>query len=55
MGPSETLAVTKTLQWEDYSLYVTDGTVEAEKKESRRVKFPVDLEAAYQLGIRLVS
>ncbi len=55
MGPAETLVVTKTLQWDDYSLYVTDGTDEAEKKESRKEKFPVDLEAAYQLGIRLVS
>ena len=52
MGTAETMVVTKTLQWDDYSKYVTD---EAEKKQSRREKFPVDLEATYQLGIRLVS
>lgn len=55
VGPSETLAVTKTLQWNDYSKYVTDGTDETEKKQSRKEKFPVDLEASYEMGKRLVS
>ncbi len=55
MGPAETLAVTKTLQWDDYSKYVTDGTDEYEKKQSRKIKFPLDLDAAYQMGKRLVS
>lgn len=55
VGPAETLVVTKTLQWEDYSKYVTDGTDEEEKKASRREKFPKDLETAYEMGKRLAS
>ena len=55
IGPAETLAVTKTLQWDDYSKYVTDGTDEYEKKQSRKIKFPLDLDVAYQMGKRLAS
>ncbi len=55
VGPAETLAVTKTLQWDDYSKYVTDGTDEYEKKQSRKIKFPIDLDAAYHMGKRLAT
>lgn len=55
VGPAETLAVTKTLQWNDYSKYVSDGIDEAEKKQSRKEKFPKDLESAFELGKRLAS
>ena len=55
IGPAETLAVTKTLQWNDYSKYVTDGTDEADKKKSRKEKFPMDLNTAYEMGKRLVT
>ncbi len=55
LGPSETLAVTDTLQWDDYSPYVSDGTDENHKKLARKNKFPLDLEAAYDLGKRFAS
>jgi hypothetical protein len=55
IGPAETFTVTSTLQWTDYSRYVTDGTDEAEKKQARKEKYPKDLDAAFQLGKRLAS
>ena len=53
LGPAESLFVTDTLQWEDYSKYVTDGLDEVHKKMVRREKFPKDLELVYELGKRL--
>ncbi len=55
LGPAESLYVTDTLQWDDYSRYVSDGTDEAHKRESRKSRFPVDLEAAYEMGKRLAG
>ena len=55
LGPAESLYVTDTLQWDDYSLYVSDGTDEAHKRESRLNRFPKDLEAAYEVGKRLTG
>jgi multimeric flavodoxin WrbA len=55
LGPSESLYVTDTLQWDDYSKYVSDGLDEAEKNESRLHRFPKDLEAAYEIGRRIAN
>jgi multimeric flavodoxin WrbA len=55
LGPSESLMVTDTLQWDDYSRYVSDGVDEEHKRSSRGDKFPRDLEAAYEIGARLAQ
>lgn len=55
LGPSESLMVTDTLQWDDYSQYVSDGVDEEHKKSSRRDKFPKDLETAYKIGVKLAQ
>ena len=55
LGPAESLYVTDTLQWDDYSRYVSDGLDEAHKRESRLRKFPRDLDAAFELGKRLAG
>ena len=53
LGPVESLFVTDTLQWDDYSKYVNDGLDEEHKKRIHREKFPKDLETTFELGKRL--
>jgi hypothetical protein len=55
LGPAESIFVTDTLQWEDYSKYVTERLDEEHKKRIRREKFPKDLESVYEMGKRLCS
>jgi len=55
LGSAESIFVADTLQWEDYSKYVTDGLDEEHKKKIGREKFPKDLELVYELGKRLCS
>jgi multimeric flavodoxin WrbA len=54
-GPAESLYVTDTLQFDDYSKYVTDMfDVEARQRRRREV-FPEDLRKAREMGARLVD
>jgi len=51
-GASESLAVTDTYQFDDYSKYVAPGMdVEAKTKQRQEV-FPADCRKAYELGVR---
>ena len=54
-GASETLLVTDTYQFDDYSKYETSGMDVAEKTRVRMVVFPKDCEKAFEMGIRLVT
>ena len=54
-GPSEWLAVTDTLQYKDYSKYMSSIFDPEHKARMREEKFPKDLDAAKQLGARLVA
>ena len=53
LGPSEYLAVTDTLQFTDYSKYMSSIFDPAHKKRMREEKFPADLEKCRALGRRL--
>ncbi len=53
-GPAEWLAVTDTLQYTDYDKYMSSIFDPEHKARMRAEKFPQDLEAARQLGMRLV-
>lgn len=54
-GYAETLAVTDTYQFEDYSRYETSAFDEAEKAKRQREVFPEDCRKAYALGERLAK
>jgi len=53
-GSSESLVVTDTYQFDDYSKYVNSFNVE-EKTKRRTEVFPVDCEKAFDLGVRLIK
>ncbi len=53
-GSCESMFVTDTLQFDDYSKYVSTLFDPAEKKKHRDVQFPKDCKKAYELGARLV-
>ena len=53
-GSSESLVVTDTYQFDDYSKYVYSFNVE-EKTKRRTEVFPVDCEKAFDLGVRLIK
>ncbi|MBQ4492793.1 MAG: flavodoxin family protein [Deltaproteobacteria bacterium] len=53
-GPAEWLAVTDTLQYTDYGKYMSSIFDPEHKARMRAEKFPQDLEAARQLGMRLI-
>jgi len=53
-GSSESLVVTDTYQFDDYSKYVNSFNVE-EKTKIRKEVFPVDCEKAFDLGVRLIK
>ena len=53
-GLSESLMVTDTYQFDDYSKYVNSFDVE-EKAKRRREVFPIDCEKAYDMGVRFAQ
>jgi multimeric flavodoxin WrbA len=53
-GLSESLMVTDTYQFDDYSKYVNAFDVE-EKAKRRREVFPLDCEKAYDMGVRFAQ
>jgi multimeric flavodoxin WrbA len=53
-GSCESVFVTDTLQFDDYSKYVSTLFDAEEKKKHRDVQFPEDCKKAYELGARLV-
>ena len=53
-GMSESLMVTDTYQFDDYSKYVNSFNVE-EKAKRRRDVFPIDCEKAYEMGVRFAE
>ena len=53
-GLSESLVVTDTYQFDDYSKYVSSFNVE-EKTKRRKEVFPIDCEKAFELGVRFTK
>jgi multimeric flavodoxin WrbA len=53
-GSCDTLWVTDTYQFSDYSKYVSTLFNPDEKKKHREEQFPEDCRKAYELGVRLV-
>jgi multimeric flavodoxin WrbA len=53
-GQSESLVVTDTYQFDDYSKYVSSFNVE-EKTKRRKEVFPIDCEKAFELGVNLTK
>jgi len=54
-GNSETLQVADTLQFDDYSKYVSSAFDPAAKAQRRREVFPQDCQRAFELGVRLAK
>ncbi|MFA6363767.1 flavodoxin family protein [Methanoregula sp.] len=54
-GSCESIFVTDTLQFDDYSGYVSTLFDPEEKKKHRDEQFPKDCKKAYDLGVRLVQ
>ena len=54
-GSSEYYTVCDTLQFKDYSKFATGIFDEEHKRKVRKEQFPKDLQAAYDIGFRLVS
>ena len=54
-GNSETLVVTDTYQFDDYSKYVSTMFDETAKAERRNKIFPIDCQEAFNLGVKLVA
>ena len=54
-GSSEYYAACDTLQFEDYSKFAAGTFNEAHKRKMREEQFPKDLQAAYDIGSRLVT
>ena len=54
-GSSEYYAACDTLQFEDYSRYAAGSFNEAHKRKMREEQFPKDLQAAYDIGFRLIG
>lgn len=55
IGESESLYVTDTYQFDDYSKYVSSRFNPEEKLKKRREVFPHDCEKAFQMGVRFTS
>jgi hypothetical protein len=51
-GASETLLVTDTYQFDDYSKYVAPGMDAEAKAKRRKEMFPEDCQKAYDMGVR---
>ena len=54
-GTSEYYAACDTLQFEDYSKFAAGSFNEAHKRKMREEQFPKDLQAAYEIGRRLLG
>jgi hypothetical protein len=54
IGYSESLVVTDTLQFEDYSKYVSSMFDPELKAKCRKDVFPIDCQKAYELGTRMI-
>jgi multimeric flavodoxin WrbA len=54
-GAAETLMVTDTYQFNDYSRYETSGLDEARKAKRRIEVFPEDCRKAYAMGVRFAG
>lgn len=54
-GNSETLQVADTLQFDDYSKYISSAFDPAAKAQRRREVFPQDCQRAFELGVRLAK
>jgi len=52
-GSAESLLVTDTYQFDDYSKYETSGFNEAEKAKRRAEEFPKDCQRSFDMGMRL--
>jgi multimeric flavodoxin WrbA len=55
LGASETLMVTDTYQFDDYSKYETSGLNEARKAQRKVEVFPEDCRKAFEMGVRFVG
>jgi multimeric flavodoxin WrbA len=54
-GAAETLMVTDTYQFDDYSKYETSAFDEAKKAQRRREVFPEDCRKAFEMGVRFAG
>lgn len=54
-GNSETLQVADTLQFDDYSKYISSAFDPEAKAQRRREVFPQDCQRAFELGVRLAK
>ena len=54
-GTSEYYAACDTLQFDDYSRFAAGNFNEAHKCKAREEQFPKDLQAAYDIGSRLIT
>ena len=54
-GISEYYAACDTLQFDDYSRFAAGNFNEAHKRKVREEQFPKDLQAAYDIGFRLIT
>ncbi|HEY8911051.1 MAG TPA: flavodoxin family protein [Desulfosporosinus sp.] len=54
-GASESLSVTDTYQFEDYSKYVTTAFNPEEKAKRRNEEFPKDCQKAFEMGARFAQ
>lgn len=55
IGPTESLIVTDTLQFDDYSKYVASMFDKDAKKERHEEVFPQDCQKAYNIGVKLAQ
>jgi len=55
LGKAESLFVTDTYQFDDYSKYVATAFDANEKLKRRKEVFPQDCKKAFELGKRLVQ
>jgi hypothetical protein len=54
-GASESLLVTDTYQFDDYSKYVATAFNPEEKAKRRNEEFPNDCQKAFEMGIRFAQ
>lgn len=55
LGDCETLYVTDTYQFDDYSKYETSGLNEASKARRRQEVFPEDCKKAFEMGLKFTG
>ncbi|WP_313559865.1 flavodoxin family protein [Ruminiclostridium cellobioparum] len=55
LGQCETLYVTDTYQFEDYSKYETSGMDQAAKAKRRQEVFPEDCKKAFEMGLKFTA